>query len=83
MITVDMHEAKTRLSQLVKAVEEQGETIILQRNGRAVAEIHAYRADSDHPVRRLTPDPELAVAFAPGYDPTEPATEDEWPEECR
>jgi hypothetical protein len=25
----------------------------------------------------------LRVIVAPGYDPAEPLTEDEWPEECR
>jgi antitoxin (DNA-binding transcriptional repressor) of toxin-antitoxin stability system len=29
VITVNMHEAKTRLSELVKAVEERDETIVL------------------------------------------------------
>jgi antitoxin (DNA-binding transcriptional repressor) of toxin-antitoxin stability system len=42
MIRVNMHEAKTRLSELVKAVEERGETVILQRHGRAVASRVAF-----------------------------------------
>lgn len=83
MIAVNMHEAKTRLSELVKAVEEKGETVILQRNGRAVAEIHRYTPRPARPIRRLTPDPALRVTFAPGYDPAEPATEEDWPEACR
>jgi prevent-host-death family protein len=82
MITVNMHEAKTRLSQLVKAVEEQGEIIILQRAGKPVARI--LPAESAGASRRdLTPDPRFAVQLAPGYDPTEPLDENEWPEECR
>ena len=40
MITVDVHEAQTRLSGLVKAVEERGEIVILLRHGMPVAEIH-------------------------------------------
>lgn len=83
MITVNMHEAKTRLSQLVRSVEENGEVIILQRNGRPVAELHRCQPKSATPIRRLQPKPELQVTFTPGYDPTEPATEDEWPEDCR
>ena len=83
MITINMHEAKTRLSELVKAVEQDGEVVILQRNGHPVAEIHRYKPSPPEPIRRLTPDPALAVTFAPGYDPTEPATDDEWPEDCR
>ena len=83
MITINMHEAKTRLSALVKAVEENGETIILCRNGKEVAEI-VRRCPEPKPFKRnLTPDPSLRVTFAPGYDPTEPLTEDEWPSECR
>ncbi len=33
--------------------------------------------------RRLKPDPALKVTFAPGFDPTEPATQEDWPEENR
>ncbi len=82
MITINMHEAKTRLSALVKAVEENGETIILCRNGTEVAEI---RAINPKPIDRLsiTPDPNLKVQFAADYDPAEPLSDDEWPEECR
>jgi prevent-host-death family protein len=82
MITANMHEAKTRLSQLVKAVEERGETVILQRNGKPVARIVAAE---EAPIRRdlIPPDPELRVVLAPGYDPAEPLSEEEWPEECR
>jgi hypothetical protein len=35
MITANMHEAKTRLSALVKAVEERNETVILCRDDAA------------------------------------------------
>ncbi|MES2661251.1 MAG: type II toxin-antitoxin system Phd/YefM family antitoxin [Verrucomicrobiota bacterium] len=83
MVTVNMHEAKSRLSELVKSVEDSGEIVILQRNGHPVAEIHPYKPLPLEPVRRLTPDPALRVTFAPGYDPAEPASEDEWPEENR
>jgi len=81
MITANMHEAKTHLSALVKAVVEKGETVILQRNGTAVAQITPIST----PVRRdkIPPDPSLRATFAPGYDPAEPLSEDEWPSECR
>jgi prevent-host-death family protein len=82
VITANMHEAKTRLSELVKAVEELGETVILQRNGKPVAEIRPYVAKRRlH--RDLTPDPALRPILAPGYDPAEPLSEHEWPEDCR
>ncbi len=81
MITVNMHEAKTRLSELVRAVEERNEIVVLCRDGHAVAEIrrHAKR----RAVRSLTPDPRFRVEFAPGYDPAEPLTDDEWPGRSR
>jgi antitoxin (DNA-binding transcriptional repressor) of toxin-antitoxin stability system len=82
MITVNMHEAKTRLSELVKAVEDRNETVVLCRDGTEVAEIRR-RARRRRPVRDLTPDPRLRVEFAPDYDPTEPLSEAEWPSDAR
>jgi antitoxin (DNA-binding transcriptional repressor) of toxin-antitoxin stability system len=81
MITVNMHEAKTRLSELVKAVEEANETVVLCRDGREVAEIR--RRVKRRAVRNLTPDPRFRVRPARGYRPDEPLTEDEWPETAR
>lgn len=81
MIRVNMHQAKTRLSELVKAVEEQNETVVLCRDGRPVAEIH--RHVTKRTARSLTPDPRFRVDLAPGYHPTEPLTNDEWPESLR
>jgi antitoxin (DNA-binding transcriptional repressor) of toxin-antitoxin stability system len=81
MITVNMHEAKTRLSELVKAVEERNETVVLCRDGREVAEIR--RRAKRRAVRNLTPDPRFRVDLAPDYRPDEPLAEDEWPETLR
>ena len=81
MIAVNMHEAKTRLSELVKAVEERNETVVLCRGGVEVAEIR--RRVKRRAARTLTPDPRLNVAFTPGYRPTEPLSDDEWPDELR
>jgi len=81
MITVNMHEAKTRLSELVKAVEERNETVVLCRGGREVAEIRRRVKRRVH--RNLTPDPSFKVEFGPGYNPTEPLSDDEWPDELR
>ena len=77
MITVNMHEAKTRLSELVKAVEERNEVVVLCRDGREIAEIR--RRAKRGQVRNLTPDPRFRVDFTPGYRPTEPLAGDEWP----
>ena len=79
MITVNMHEAKSRLSELVKAVEERGEVVLLCRNGKAVVELKAVPpllAD------RLASRPDLKPRFI-NYDPTEPLSEEEWPSEHR
>lgn len=76
-----MHEAKTRLSELVRAVEERDETVVLCRDGHEVAEIR--RRVPRRRKRNLTPDPRLRVEFAKGYSPTEPLSEDEWPGSLR
>jgi antitoxin (DNA-binding transcriptional repressor) of toxin-antitoxin stability system len=81
VITVNMHEAKTRLSELVKAVEERNETVVLCRDGREVAEIR--RRVKRRASRNLAPDPRFRVELAPGYRPTEPLSEDEWPDPVR
>jgi prevent-host-death family protein len=83
VITVNMHEAKSRLSELVKAVETGGEIAILQRNGVPVAEIRALSPAAPLDRARIAPDPTLHVEPVHGYDPAEPLTEDEWPSELR
>ena len=81
MISVNMHEAKTRLSELVRAVEDRNEVVVLCRDGREVAEIR--RRIKRRQVRNLTPDPRFRVEFAQGYSPTEPLGDDEWPANLR
>ena len=80
MITVNTHEAKSRLSALLAAVEDQGEVVLICRHGRPVAELRAAspRTSGPSPLQRH---PELAATIL--YDPTEPASEDEWPGDCR
>jgi len=81
MITVNMHDAKTRLSELVKAVEEKNEVIVLCRDGREVAEIRRRRKRAR--LRDLTPEPRFHVEFARSYDPAEPLAKEEWPRPLR
>jgi prevent-host-death family protein len=81
MITVNMHEAKTRLSELVKAVEEKNEVVVFCRDGREVAEIRPR--SKRRRVRDLTPEPRFRVELAPGYRFDEPLGEDEWPADPR
>ncbi len=80
MIVVNTHEAESKLSALLAAVEERGEVVRICRNGKPVAELRTVAMDVRDP---LTPDPSLRVVFSPGFDPTEPASEAEWPEACR
>ena len=81
MIAVNMHEAKSRLSELVKAIEERGEVVVLCRNGVEVAEIR--RRVPRRKVRDLRPETRFRVALAPGYPPTEPLADDEGPHDPR
>ena len=78
MVRVNMHEAKSRLSELVRAVEERDETVVLCRDGVEVAEIR--RRPGRRRMRNLTPDPRLRVVLARGYDPAAPLTPEEWPD---
>ena len=77
MITVNLHEAKTRLPELVKAVEEDNETVILQRRGTPVAELRRFQPRRQAKVDRLKTHPQLKVIFAVGYHPAEPLQPDE------
>lgn len=43
MIVVNIHEAKTKLSSLLKLVEE-GKQVIIARNNEKIAEIKPYRS---------------------------------------
>ena len=79
MITVNMHEAKTRLSQLVKAVEEKNETVVICRKGEPVAQLVT---PARRGVNRLKAHSDLKPV-AIDYDPTEPLGQDEWPAEYR
>ena len=77
MKTVNVHEAKTKLSALLAEVEETGAEIVICRNGEPVAELVPYRKRD-----RLVPHPVMGN-FQINYDVTEPASDDEWPERAR
>ena len=84
MKSVSFTTFRTNASALLDEVE-QGETVIVLRHGKPVAEIHAYgsRGDAGGMTRDLTPDPALMPRLAQGYDPVEPLAADEWPPELR
>ena len=78
MISINTHEAKTRLSKLLTLVEEKQEIIQICRNGKPIAELKPITEIPD-PLRIH---PKLKkVKFQ--EDPALPLSEDEWPEEYR
>ncbi len=78
MLSVNTHEAKTRLSALLAAVEERGERVRICRNGKPIAELRPI-SRTDDPLRQH---PDLSrVEFA--GDPMLPLDDADWPEEAR
>ena len=74
MITVNTHEAKSRLSALLTEVEQSGEVVIICRNGKPVAELRQLAPVPDP----LRVDPELsAIQFH--EDPVKPLDPEDWP----
>ncbi len=71
MKVVNTHEAKTHLSRILEEVE-QGETYIISRNGKPIAELRK-RLDE----KRTVPDP-LLSKIRIDYDPTEELSAAEW-----
>lgn len=78
MKTLNIHETKTHLSTLLKEIEQNGESIVICRNGKPVADLTAHRRVTS----RLELHPTLSKVEI-NYDPTEPASEDDWPESAR
>lgn len=77
MKTVNVHEAKTQLSALLAEVEKTGETVLICRHGKPVADLVPHRRRS-----RLEPHP-IMSQIRLHYDPIEPLDEDEWPADSR
>ena len=74
MKMVNVHKAKTELSALLSGIETNGEPIMICRNGEPVADLVPHRHHD-----RLQPHPQMSKITIL-YDPTEPLTPDEWPE---
>ncbi len=78
MISVNTHEAKTRLSELLMKVEQQQERVVICRNGTPVAELQPWGKSTD-PLRQS---PKLKkVVFH--ENPVLPLDESDWPETSR
>jgi len=74
METLNVHEAKTKLSSVLMEVEKGGKSFTICRSGKPVAELIPYRRPSRlnyHPVLR-----KIGI----NYDPTEELSEEEWGE---
>ena len=78
MKTVNVHEAKTNFSRLLATIEKSGESFVICRNGKPVADLVPHTKVK----RRTDVHPELSKIKIL-YDPTEPATEEEWPKKYR
>ena len=78
MLTVNIHEAKTKLSFLLAKVESQNESVLICRNGKPVAELRKT-APIAHTGK--LPPPNLAMAVNIHGDLTAPLGQDELPED--
>ncbi len=79
MIIVNTHEAKTRLSELLRLVEERDERVRICRNGHPVAEIGPIPKPGRDPLERS---PRLrGIVYR--ESPVQPLGEDDWPEDGR
>ncbi len=78
MISVNTHEAKTRLSELLQQVEQKHEVILICRNGVPVAELSAWNKNKNP----LAQKPRLKkVKFY--KNPALPLDEEDWPQGSR
>ncbi len=73
MKSVNTHEAKTRLSEILREISK-GETYLICKNGEPIARISPYI-----PEKRTVTDPVLSQ-ISINYDPVEVLQEDEWGE---
>lgn len=99
MQQIDIQHLAARFEEIVHLVETTGVAISITREGRPIARLTRFSAPagkdsteiaSGQPQavptsihRNITPNPRLRVIFAPGYDPAEPLSEEEWPSDCR
>jgi prevent-host-death family protein len=77
MTTVSIHEAKAKLSRILVDVEASGNTIVICRHGKPVADITPHRRRT-----RTEPHPVMSKILI-GYDPVEDLDLEDWPEDAR
>jgi prevent-host-death family protein len=78
MISVNTHEAKSRLSELLARVEKKHETVVICRNGTPVAELMPWTMVKN-PLRQSSRLSQVKIH----EDPSMPLSEDEWPAQRR
>ena len=78
MISVNTHEAKTNLSQLLMKVEQGHETIVICRNGKPVAELSPW-SRGRNPLQQSLKLKKVIIH----QDPSLPLGDDEWPQAHR
>jgi len=78
MSTVTEKEAKAQLPKLLAQVEKSGQSIVICRDGKPVADLVPHRVVK----RNMKPHPVMSKIKI-NYDPTEPLSEAEWPKEFR
>jgi prevent-host-death family protein len=74
MQKLNVHEAKKRLSAVLMEIEQKGESYLICRNGKPIAELIPHRKRS-----RLRYHPVLSKINI-NYDPTEELSKEEWGE---
>lgn len=72
MKTLNVHETKTKLSAVLAEIEKMGETFIICRNGKPVADLVPHKKGD-----RLKPDAFLRQVKIK-CDLTKPLTEEDW-----
>jgi len=75
-VQVNVHEAKTQLSKLLELVEE-GETVVIARHGRPVAELVPAKRTSGFPFGIARQEP-LVPAGDDWWQPLSDAEADDW-----
>ena len=78
---INIYEAKTHLSEVIKQVQETGEPYTICKNNKPVVDIVPHK-DVEKDFDPLKQDPTLKGTAFYFCDPLG-STEDLWPEECR
>ena len=73
---LNIHEAKTKLSAVILQIEKTGESVVICRNGKPVAELGPIKKRIGDRLKRHPKMSKIKI----NYEPTEILTEEEWGE---